>query len=260
MTTVRRLPFVGVRQVSTAGISFTRSTKSRGTTVLGGDTKTPTAPVEQAPIPFWAKSVVAGSLLASGGLVHAAPDVLPGVKQYEVLVPSFIVDPNGSLGSEVIDSAKNMLGDISDRGMAAGRIELNTAGLRAFVWSFNPHFGVEPFTTSWLPLPADGAGQLFSTCEAFDVSEYGVVAGGAGDIASLSSSGTDSSDWSARGVLWRLPTSASESITWQRIDPPNDELHGMWPQSQYGVTILEAISAELPLRRSRLRSWMKCCG
>lgn len=193
---------------------------------------------------------VAALLVAESGTAHAS-DVIPGIKHYEVLLPEFTVGPDGQTSVTLSDSSKNMAGDISDRGLIAGRVDLTDPGLRAFVWSMVPQFGVAPLTVTWLPMPSDGLTRPFPTSEAFDISEHGVVLGGVGPITSLGPPGggaAGTSDWNARGVLWRLSAGSGGGATWQRIDPPSDEIHGYWPQGAEGTTVLEAISAELPLR------------
>ena len=194
---------------------------------------------------------VAAFIVAESGTAHAAPDVIPGIKHYEVVLPVFTVGPDGQPNVTLSNSSKNMAGDISDRGLLAGRVELTDPGLRAFVWSMVPQFGVVPFTVTWLPMPTDGLSIPFPTSEAFDVSEHGVVLGGVGPITGLGPPGGGSagtSDWNPRGILWRLGAGSGGGATWQRIDPPFDAVHGYWPQGAGGTTVLEAISAELPLR------------
>jgi hypothetical protein len=193
---------------------------------------------------------LAALVAADSGTAHAS-DVIPGIKHYEVLLPEFTVGPDGQASVTLSDSSKNMAGDISDRGLIAGRVDLTDPGLRAFVWSMVPQFGVAPLTVTWLPMPSDDLSRPFPTSEAFDVSEHGVVLGGVGPITSLGppeGGAAGTSDWNPRGVLWRLGAESGGGATWQRIDPPSDEIHGYWPQGAEGTTVLEAISAELPLR------------
>ncbi len=198
-------------------------------------------------------SVVPLSCLGWIGIVAAsvAADVIPGIKQYQVVLPEFSIGPAGQAPAVLQDSVKNMAGDISDRGLIAGRVQLVTPGLRAFAWSTVPQYGLVQSTVTWLPMPTDELSLPFATSEAFDVSEYGVVLGGVGPIVGLVPTGggsTATSDWKARGILWRLGAGDGGVATWQRIDPPSGSPHGDWPQGAAGITVLEAISAELPLR------------
>lgn len=191
---------------------------------------------------------VAMCYAGNGAVSVAIADVVPGIARFKVIVPSVAIGPDGQPASidPNSDPLKNMFGDISDRALAAGRVSLVGQPIRACIWAGTPQFGVAAGTLSWLPLPSDALGRQFPSCEAFDVSEQGAVVGGAGSIVGLLGSGT--SDWNQRGIIWRLGAGPGSSATWQRIDPPLGSPHGTWPQGLQGSTLLEAVSAEAPLR------------
>ncbi len=168
----------------------------------------------------------------AGSACFAQGDVIPGIKNYVVVLPEFQALPD-STAAVVLDSAKNMAGDVSDLGLIAGRVKLSV-GFRAFGWAMQAQYGLSANEIRWLPIPSSTGGRPFSDSEAFDVSEYGVIVGGVGGITSLAE-GT----LKPRGVIWRL----GDAVSAQLIEPPP-----AWPQGSQGVTLLEAVSAELPLR------------
>lgn len=189
---------------------------------------------------------VLGVLATSpAALAQSVSEVVPGVWNYDVILPEFPPIAGGLPG--IVNDPENGARDISNAGLAVGRVESGDLRQRAFVYARTAQFGVPAATVVWLPTPLDGGGVPFDGAEALDVNESGIVAGNAGATSGLVGGGT--SDWLSRAVLWRLGAGAGGSPTWQRFDPPNSEPHGLWPQEAgFGFTAFIGLSADSPVR------------
>ena len=177
-------------------------------------------------------------------LAQSVSEVVPGVWNYHVILPEFPPIAGGLPG--IVNDPENGARDISNAGLAVGRVESGDLRQRAFVYARTAQFGVPAATVVWLPTPLDGGGVPFDGAEALDVNESGIVAGNAGATLGLVGGGT--STWPSRAVLWRLGAGAGGSPTWQRFDPPNSEPHGVWPQADLGFTAFSGLSADSPVR------------
>jgi hypothetical protein len=189
-------------------------------------------------------SVIGVLATSPAALAQSVSEVVPGVWNYDVILPEFPPIAGGPPG--IVDNGENGARDISNAGLAVGRVRSGDDRQRAFVYARTAQFGVPAATVVWLPTPLDGGGVPFDGAEALDVNESGIVAGNAGATAGLVGGGT--SDWPSRAVLWRLGAGAGGSPSWQRFDPPNSAPHGAWPQAGSGFTAFTGLSADSPVR------------
>ncbi len=177
-------------------------------------------------------------------LGQSVVEVIPGVWNYEVILPEF--PPTAGGLPSIVNDAENGARDISNARLAVGRVRTGDGRQRAFAYGCVGQFGVPADTVIWLPIPADGLGVPFDGAEALDINESGVVAGNAGSTAGFAGGGT--STWGSRAVLWRLGEGPNGTNAWQRFDPPNSAPHGTWPQADTGFTAFLGLSAESPSR------------
>lgn len=189
-------------------------------------------------------SVLAGLAMSPAVLAQSVSEVVPGVWNYDVILPEFPPIAGGLPG--IVNDRENGARDISNTGLAVGRVQSGDLRQRAFVYARTAQFGVPVATVFWLPTPLDGGGVPFDGAEALDVNESGVVAGNAGATSGLVGGGT--SDWPSRAVLWRLGAGAGGAPSWQRFDPPSSAPHGAWPQADLGFTAFIGLSADFPVR------------
>ncbi len=170
----------------------------------------------------------------------AQQDVVPGIRNYEVEILKPSQDELA-----IQDDGKNSGMDVSDCGLVVGRVR-RSGGFDAFVWSWRSQFGLAARSWTALPLP-DPDPYEFADAEALDVSEFGVVVGGFGDVVGFVGSGVGSSTpFLQRGAVWRLNAAGGISAT--IIEPPPGFMQNNETTGEVGGSLLEAIAADPPFR------------